>query len=151
MFDIIFHVVDPEFYYKPIQRTKDSIGFDLVSREKLIIKPKEHKLIPLNVIIKVRKGLIPLLLPRSSLFKRHNLIVVNSPGLIDWDYCGKDDELMLSVYNMGEETTIVSKGERIAQLILVQTISDLSVNYKSKEDIIDEESRGGFGSTGNML
>jgi dUTP pyrophosphatase len=83
-------------------------------------------------------------MPRSSLFKKKSLILPNSPGLIDRDYCGESDEIMIQVYNMSDEEVVVEKGEKIAQGLFVKTETIEFVDM----DRPSAKSRGGFGSTG---
>jgi len=86
------------------------------------------------------------LLPRSSLFTKHHLILVNSVGVIDASYRGPEDEIKAALYQMGNNlnTSFIAKGERICQLVCL--------TYNTPEIIIIERdttlpSRGGFGST----
>src|SRR3989338_1631014 len=99
----------------PQYQTKGSVGFDLVARVSLSIKPFAPTIIPLNVVVKVPKGCVMLLFARSSLPLKKGLIVANSVGVIDQDYCGENDEIGLQVINFTKKNVIVDKGERIAQ------------------------------------
>lgn len=128
----------------PKYETNGSFAFDFITRETTQIPAKKRSLVPGNVIIECPKNLALLIMPRSSLFKKKSLILPNSPGLIDRDYCGENDEIMIQVYNMSDEQIVVKKGEKIAQGLFVKT---------EKIEFIDTEkpakkSRGGFGSTG---
>lgn len=137
----------------PEYQTKGALAFDLYARIKdqwlestdpFLVKPNENRLVPLNVIIKVPEGYGLFLFPRSSLFKKKGLIVTNSVGVIDRDYCGENDELMLSVYNPTEDYCSIEHGDRIAQAVIlpVPVINLIEVNDANTA------SRGGFGSTG---
>ena len=53
--------------------------------------------------------------PRSGLAARHGVTVLNSPGTIDADYRG---ELQVILVNLGHESFLVSRGMRIAQLVI---------------------------------
>ena len=81
--------------------------------------------------------------PRSGLAARHGITVLNTPGTVDADYRG---ELQVILVNLGAEPFVVSRGMRIAQLIVapVQRIKLVEV------DALDSTVRaqGGFGSTG---
>lgn len=141
----------------PEYQTKGALAFDLYARmrdndfgdylknkDEALIPPKAYTLIPLNVIIKVPEGYGLFLFPRSSLFKKKGLIVTNSVGVIDRDYCGENDELMLSVYNPTNDYCGIEHGDRIAQAVIlpVPVVNLIEVND------VNTASRGGFGSTG---
>jgi dUTP pyrophosphatase len=128
----------------PKYETNGSFAFDFITRETTIIPAKKRALVPGNVIIECPENLALLIMPRSSLFKKKSLILPNSPGLIDRDYCGESDEIMIQVYNMSDEEVVVEKGEKIAQGLFVKTETIEFVDM----DRPNAESRGGFGSTG---
>lgn len=129
----------------PSYQTKDSVGFDLVSRLTLTIPSFIPTLVPLNVVIKIPKGYMMLLAARSSLALKKNLILANGVGVIDPDYCGEKDEIKASVINFSKKPVIIKKGERIVQGILIKI-----EKFKSLKEIkkMSEKNRGGFGSTG---
>jgi|SRR3989304_712240 len=150
----------------PITRN-GSVGIDLYAREDTYIEPYTMKLVPLNVIVALdefyeqtvdwsatevqtfkhtNRTCGTFLLPRSSLFTKHHLILVNSVGVIDASYRGPEDEIKAALYQMGNNlnTSFIAKGERICQLVCL--------TYNTPEIIIIERdttlpSRGGFGST----
>lgn len=128
----------------PEYKTKGSVGFDLVSREDVCVKPFVATLVPLNVVIKIPEGYGLFLLPRSSTPLKKNLFIPNGVGVIDQDYCGEKDEIKLQVVNFSQEDVTVSRGERIAQAVFVK------VGTCEFEEVtsMNQESRGGFGSTG---
>lgn len=137
----------------PVYQTNGALAFDLYARSEkesdgirndYLIGPGDSVLIALNVIIKVPDGHGLFLFPRSSLFKKKGIIVTNSVGVIDRDYCGEDDELMLSVYNPTEDYCSIEHGERIAQAVILPVPV---VNLIEVTDV-STTSRGGFGSTG---
>ncbi len=128
----------------PTYKTNGSIGFDLVAREKTAIKPGTLELIPLNVIVATPHGHGLFLTCRSSMPIKKGLLIPNGLGIIDQDYSGENDELMLEAYNFTKKKVVVEKGERIAQGIFVkiEIAKFKEVNKQRKK------SRGGFGSTG---
>lgn len=129
----------------PKYETGGSFAFDLLARETTTIEPKQIGLIPSNVIIKSPDHLALLILPRSSMPRKKSLIFPHSVGLIDSDYCGPEDEILIQVYNFGDVPVTIERGERIAQGMFVHTEK---VSFEEVE-VITEESRGGFGSTGS--
>jgi len=127
-------------------------GMDLCARESVTIGPKETKLVPCNVIFDYHdeNGALdtPVLIitPRSSLWKKHHVILTNSIGIIDKEYCGYEDEIKASLYNPTEESTTIEKGERIVQALLIRSLTSEPITV-SREEIRSHKSRGGFGST----
>ena len=127
----------------PAYETKGSVGFDILCRKETVIGPKEIGLIPGNVIVETPKGYMLMLALRSSTPRKKGLLKPHGIGVIDNDYCGDKDELMVQVYNFTDRPVTVEKGEKIAQGIFVKI-------DKAEWQETDEtkESRGGFGSTG---
>jgi dUTP pyrophosphatase len=100
-------------------------------------------LIPAGVAIALPPGYEAQVRPRSGLALRHGVTVLNSPGTIDADYRG---EIQIILVNLGAEPFVVSRGMRIAQLVIAP-ISHVNLVESAS---LDSTSRsvGGFGSTG---
>lgn len=79
--------------------------------------------------------------PRSGLAAKHNLMITNSPGTIDYGY---REEVMIILYNAGREQFYIKPGDRIAQACFRQ-IPSVGFIYV---DNIEKTVRGGFGSSG---
>lgn len=139
----------------PKQGTSDSAGLDLYSNEDYCIKPKQRMMISTGNYIdlsSVRKTLnLPYynmiegsVRPRSGLAIKHGITVLNAPGTIDEDYRG---EVKVLLYNTSDKEFIISKGDRIAQLVISTC---LRVNILNKDLILSDTERGsgGFGHTG---
>lgn len=127
----------------PTYATAGSVGFDLICRVDTEVAPGRLARIPSNVIVETPPGYMLLLTMRSSTAKRKGLLIPNGVGVIDQDYCGEGDELMVSVYNFRDEVVTVLRGERIAQGIFVPIAR---VTWNEVEHV--GYGRGGFGSTG---
>ena len=127
----------------PTYATQGSVGFDLLCREDTEIAPRKLGRIPGNVVIRTPPGYMLLLTMRSSTPRRKGLLVPHGVGIIDQDYCGEGDELMVQVYNFREEAVTVKRGERVAQGIFVPI---MHVAWHEVDDM--GQGRGGFGSTG---
>lgn len=127
----------------PVYATGGSVGFDLLCRETVEILPRRIELIPGNVIVRIPAGYFLLLTLRSSTPRRKNLLIPNGVGIIDQDYCGEGDELKVQVFNFGEETVLVNRGERLAQGLFLPV---MRVAWEEIEEV--GAGRGGFGSTG---
>jgi dUTP pyrophosphatase len=132
-----------DFGYK----TEGSVGFDICCYEDVEISPGEIKLVRTGIRVKILEGKIfAAIFPRSSLSLKKNLILGNSVGIIDLDYCGKDDEIKLILVNIGKEKIKLSKGERIGQIVFLRFEKpEIKITSNLSEF---GESRGGFGSTG---
>jgi dUTP pyrophosphatase len=70
--------------------------------------------------------------------------VLNAPGTIDADYRG---EVQVLLVNLGTEAVTITRGMRIAQLIIAPVVRAHILDVAS----LDETPRGsgGFGSTGS--
>jgi dUTP pyrophosphatase len=128
----------------PRYESAGAVGFDIITRVTTQIEPGQIALVPGNVIVKVPQGYALLLVPRSSLPRKKGLMCPHSLGVIDQDYHGDKDELMVQVQNITQQTVTVERGERIAQGIFVK------VERAQWEEVESHgaDSRGGFGSTG---
>ena len=127
----------------PTYATAGSVGFDLLCREDMEIAPRTISLIPGNVIVQIPSGYMLMIALRSSTPRRKGLLIPNGLGVIDQDYNGEGDEVMIQVYNFSDEVVQVKRGERIAQglFIPVKQVAWNEVDTVGK-------GRGGFGSTG---
>ncbi len=128
----------------PEYHTAGAVGFDLITRQATVIEPGEIGLVPGNVIVKVPPGYALLIVPRSSLPRKKALVCPHSIGIIDQDYHGDGDEILVQVQNISDQAVTVERGERIAQGIFVK------VETAQWEEVggHGKEARGGFGSTG---
>ncbi len=128
----------------PSYATTGACCFDLQSRKKIAIRSRQLGLIPLNIIIEVPTGYMFIVVPRSSTPRKKSLLIPHGIGIIDQDYNGPEDEILLQVLNFSDEEVVVEKGERLAQgcLIPIEKADFIEVEK------ISEKSRGGYGSTG---
>ena len=125
----------------PEYHTDGAVAFDLYSRIDAIIPSKSLSRLPTNVIIATPKGYMLEIKDRSSTLKKKGLFV--STGYIDNDYCGESDEILLQVYNLTDNEVKVEKEERLGQGVFVK----IDKAIWEEVDIMDSNSRGGFGST----
>jgi dUTP pyrophosphatase len=127
----------------PSYQTKGSIAFDLYAREDVTIQPKQIERVPANVIVETPPGYLLMLASRSSTPSKKGLTKPHGVGIIDQDYSGDNDELLVQFYNFTDEATKIEKGERIAQAVFIQ-----ADRLQFEEvDTMDNQDRGGFGST----
>ncbi|MDR0776532.1 MAG: dUTP diphosphatase [Azonexus sp.] len=130
----------------PHYATPGSAGLDLRAciEVPLHLAPGQTVLVPTGMAIHLADpGLAAMILPRSGLGHKHGIVLGNLVGLIDSDYQG---ELMVSVWNRGQESFTLNPLDRIAQLVVVPV---LQVAFNVVEEFDDSErGAGGFGSTG---
>ena len=130
----------------PTYATQGSAGLDLRAclTDGVILTPGATELIPTGIAIYLEDpSLAAMILPRSGLGHKHGIVLGNLVGLIDSDYQG---ELMVSVWNRGEESFTVTPGDRIAQLVIVPVVQAHFNLVESFE--ASERGTGGFGSSG---
>lgn len=136
--------VDPSLAL-PAYGTVGAAAFDIVTRVTTVVEPGAISLIPGNVIVKVPEGTMLLIAPRSSMPRKKGLVFPHGVGIIDQDYCGPEDELLIQVQNITKEPVTVERGERIAQGVFV------NIQKAEWEEVESHgvETRGGFGTTGS--
>lgn len=135
--------VDPELPL-PAYETAGAVGFDLLARVATTVGPGQVARIPANVIVETPPGYMLLVAARSSLPGRKGLSVPHGIGVIDQDYCGPQDEILVQVYNFTGAPVTVARGDRIAQGVFVR----VDQAQWEEADLSHRASRGGFGSTG---
>lgn len=120
-------------------------GFDLRTLRDFTINPGQVINVPTGFRIAIPKGIVGMVCSRSGLASKQSIACLNSPGIIDSGYRG---EIHATLINLGKDTVSFKKGDRIAQLLLVNHIMD-STEFIQVEDLGETE-RGekGFGSTG---
>ena len=119
-------------------------GLDLRAREDGIVPPDGGRLLmPTGISIAIPVGYAGFVLPRSGNALRHGLTVANAPGLIDAAYRGEIKVILLNTDPT--ERFVVSRGDRIAQLVL-QRVEE--VQWQLVESLDGEDRGGGFGHTG---
>ncbi len=129
----------------PLYQTPDSSGMDIRAaiQEQISIPSLSTAIVPTNLAVEIPKGFEIQVRPRSGLAAKHGVTVLNSPGTIDADYRG---EIKVLLINFGKDTFVISRGERIAQLVLSQVFqAEISSSSSLTET---ERADGGFGSTG---
>lgn len=125
----------------PTKGSEGAAGFDIYSCESKVVPSKGKCLINTDLKIQVPEGTYGRIAPRSGLAVR-NFIDVGA-GVIDADYRGI---LQVLLFNLSDEDFVVSKGDRIAQLILEKIAYTSIVQVDKLDDTV--RGQGGFGSTG---
>ena len=129
----------------PAYATEHAAGMDLCAAvaAEVVLQPGERKLIPTGLSIALPEGHEAQVRPRSGLALKNGVTVLNSPGTIDADYRG---EVQVILANLGSEAFTVTRGMRVAQLV----VAPYSRVVWKEEKQLSETVRGagGFGSTG---
>lgn len=131
----------------PRYESEGAVAFDIVTRETMTIEPGKIALIPGNVIVAVPHGYMLMIAPRSSMPRKKGLVFPHSMGIIDQDYHGEKDELLVQAQNITDAPVTVERGERIAQGVFLKIER---ADWKEVESH-GKESRGGFGTTGTHI
>ena len=126
----------------PSKKHESDIGYDISSAENIKITSNEVTLVKTGIAISLPVQCAGFVLPRSGLSTKHKITLINSPGLIDPGYTG---ELLVPLINHSTEDYEIKIGDRIAQLVLINTNQ---VEFKIVDKMPDtERNSGGFGST----
>jgi dUTP pyrophosphatase len=131
----------------PVYQSEAASGLDLLAAvpadAPLTIAPGRHAAVPTGIAIGLPNGVEAQVRPRSGLARNHGVTVLNAPGTVDADYRG---EVQVLLINHGNEPFIITRGMRIAQLVMA-TVTRVQLTEVAR---LDETARGigGFGSTG---
>ena len=129
----------------PAYQSAGAAGLDLRAAidAPIVLLPLDRRAVPTGLALAIPHGWEGQVRPRSGLAFRHGLTVANAPGTIDADYRG---EVKVLLVNLGREPVEITRGMRVAQLVVAQAPQATLVEVSQ----LDETDRGagGFGSTG---
>jgi len=131
----------------PAYQSAAAAGFDLIAAvpadAPVTIAPGRYAAVPTGIAIALPHGTEAQVRPRSGLARNHGVTVLNAPGTVDADYRG---EVQVLLINHGDDSFVITRGMRIAQLVVGQVIRAALREVET----LDETVRGtaGFGSTG---
>jgi dUTP pyrophosphatase len=128
----------------PAYITREAAAFDFAANEDATVRPGEIARIRTGLFIEAPEGYFLAILPRSSTPKR-GLSFPHSIGVVDRDYSGPDDEILIQVINFTGAPVEIKKGERIAQGMFLPI---QKVEWEEAPSLRDT-TRGGFGASGN--
>lgn len=126
----------------PQYETNGAVAFDFVVRETTVIPAHGMNRAPANVVVEVPAGYMLWLTDRSSTLKKKGLLI--SEGVVDQDFCGDNDEILLQFYNPSDAPVTVERGDKIAQGVFLA----IAKPEWEEVEVMNKEDRGGFGSTG---
>ncbi len=120
-------------------------GLDLKAAvtEPVTIKPGQWQLVPTGLSLAIPPGFEGQIRPRSGLALRYGITCLNTPGTIDADYRGPIGIILI---NLGNQDFIVSRGDRVAQIIFTQVTQAKLVLVSALTST--QRGSGGFGHTG---
>ena len=131
----------------PSYQSAAAAGLDLVAavaaESPIVIASGRWAAIPTGLALELPAGTEGQVRPRSGLAAQHGVTVLNAPGTIDADYRG---EVKVLLVNLGPESFTVTRGMRIAQLVIARAARARLV--ETAELALTPRGAGGFGSTG---
>ena len=129
----------------PKYETSGSSGMDLAAyiSDNINLEPGKSVIIPTGLSVAIPNNFEIQIRPRSGLAAKKKISVLNTPGTIDSDYRG---EIKVILINLGDDTFVIEKGLRIAQMVVCPIVKAQIEEVKDLNNTIRGE--GGFGSTG---
>ena len=131
----------------PAYQSAGAAGADLYASvaadQTVTLQPGARALVPTGICLELPAGYEAQVRPRSGLALKHGVTVLNSPGTIDSDYRG---EISVILVNLGLEPFDVTRGTRIAQLVVAPVIQAQFTSVCALSGTF--RGMGGFGSSG---
>ncbi|KZL03388.1 MULTISPECIES: dUTP diphosphatase [unclassified Pseudovibrio] len=129
----------------PAYQSAEAAGLDLqaANTDAIELKPGQRAMVPTGLSLALPSGHEGQVRPRSGLAAKHGVTVLNTPGTVDADYRG---EVKVILINLGEDTFVIERGMRIAQMV-VAPVTQVQIE-EVKELETTERGEGGFGSSG---
>lgn len=132
----------------PEMKTAGAAGLDLPAAvpadAPIMLAPGGRALVPTGLTMAIPEGYEGQVRPRSGLAFSQGVTVLNAPGTIDADYRG---ELKVLLVNLGDAPVEITRGMRIAQLVIAPVTATRLVEVEALDDTV--RGAGGFGSTGH--
>lgn len=128
---------------------KEDAGYDICSAGDYNILAKQSEVIDTDLYVSIPEGYVGLIKSRSGSAFRRSIEV--GAGVID---CGYTGEVKIKLYNLGYNVFRISRGDRIAQMIIIPIYQGDAEYVEDRKDLeSDDKTRGasGFGSTGIHL
>ncbi len=129
----------------PRYQTEHAAGMDVCAAvaEPVVLEPGRRSAVPTGLFLAIPVGYEAQIRPRSGLALKHGITLANCPGTIDADYRG---ELRVILVNLGQEPFTVTRGMRIAQMVVAPVTRATLEVVETLPDSARGE--GGFGHTG---
>ena len=139
---LAFRRIHPDAVLPAYAHPSDA-GMDVRSVEDVEIAPGSHSLVHTGLVMNLPPGYEAQVRPRSGLALKFGVTVLNTPGTIDSGYRG---EVGVILANFGDAPFAVTKGDRIAQVV-VAPVTQAEI-VETDEVGVTDRGAGGFGSTG---
>jgi dUTP pyrophosphatase len=135
--------IDPDLPLPAYSHPGDA-GADLVAAQDAELAPGGRAAVRTGIAVAIPDGYVGLVHPRSGLAARLGVTVLNAPGTVDAGYRG---EVLVILVNHDRETTVkISRGDRIAQLVVQRVERAVFHVVETLDDTV--RGAGGTGSTG---
>ena len=135
--------LDPDLPLPTTAHSGDA-GVDLHAREDALLRAGGGRvLVPTGIAVAIPVGYMGIVVPRSGLALKHGISLVNTPGIIDSGYRGELKVVMVNTDPTDDYQ--VSRGDRIAQLIIQEIVS---VTWRPVDELTGDDRGGGFGHSG---
>ena len=159
----IYYKYEEEFGLQGIEPTQHGDWIDLYMQNTFIVNAGHDKggvhMINLGIAIKLPKGYEAHMVLRSSTPSKKNIMMANSIGIIDNEYCGNEDYWKIPAIIIDKNiNTVIDRSERVCQFKVVlsqratvwQKIKWIFTSGFELERVrkLDDKNRGGIGSTG---
>lgn len=129
----------------PTYMTAGAAGMDLYAavEDDMCLQPGAILIVPTGLEVAIAEGFEGQVRPRSGLAVKHRISLPNTPATIDADYRG---EIRVPLINLGREPFVISRGMRIAQLVVAPVVR---VSWQEVADLpATARAAGGFGHSG---
>ncbi|WP_313756518.1 dUTP diphosphatase [Tissierella sp.] len=138
-------VINKSQFQLPEYKTNGAAGLDLQANihESIEVKPLDRVLVPTGLFLSIPEGYEAQIRGRSGLALKHGITLANGIGTIDSDYRG---EIKVILINLGKESYIINKGDRIAQMVFIKYEKATLIIADDLDETIRGE--GGFGHSG---
>ena len=124
----------------PTKAHRADAGFDLYSRETVIVSAKESATFDTGVHMQIPEGFVGFLKSKSGLNVKHG---ITSEGVIDSGYTGS---IVVKLYNHSGKDYKVQIGDKVSQIVLLPILmTDLEL---VKDFESSERGNNGFRSSG---
>lgn len=126
------------FYDYPTRAHDTDVGADVFATEDVILKPMSVTVLGLGFGIELPKGMMACMFPKSGLTSKG---ILSTLPPIDPGYTG---EAHVILYNFTDNYYTIKKGDKVAQMILMNVYIDENIKPKT----LEKRDNNGFGSTG---
>ena len=145
---ITLRVYNNSGYPLPAYQSKGASGMDLRAAisDPMVLKPHRVYRVPTGIYVECPIGYEVQIRARSGLAFNHGITLVNGIGTVDADYRG---EICVIMMNLLDEEYTIQPGDRIAQMVVAETITAALSEVKSEDDLKPtQRGAGGFGHSG---